>query len=104
MAFSLYGAAVLAVPVWTFYIGLVLSGDWLSVKFVGQIGVQSSSNTAVHWGRLPQHFALESGGFRWNRAPLQAVDTSLFQRLQALVGGVDVDLYAALAEEDESLQ
>lgn len=32
---------------------------------------------------------------------LQAVDTGLFKRLQALVGGVDVDLDAALSEDDE---
>ena len=32
---------------------------------------------------------------------LQAVDTGLVQRLQALVGGVDVDLDAALSEDDE---
>jgi len=32
---------------------------------------------------------------------LQAVDTALVQRLQTLVGGVDVDLDAALSEDDE---
>jgi len=32
---------------------------------------------------------------------LQAVDADLVQRLQALVGGVDVDLDAALSEDDE---
>jgi len=32
---------------------------------------------------------------------LQAVDTGLVQRLQALVGDVDVDLDTALSEDDE---
>jgi len=32
---------------------------------------------------------------------LQAVDAGLVQRLQPLVGGVDVDLDAALSEDDE---
>lgn len=32
---------------------------------------------------------------------LQAVDAGLVQRLQALVGGVDVDLDAALSDDDE---
>ncbi|MBX6334420.1 type II toxin-antitoxin system PrlF family antitoxin [Candidatus Saccharibacteria bacterium] len=32
---------------------------------------------------------------------LQAVDAGLVQRLRALVGGVDVDLDAALSEDDE---
>ncbi len=32
---------------------------------------------------------------------LQAVDAGLVQRLQALVGSVDVDLDAALSEDDE---
>lgn len=32
---------------------------------------------------------------------LQAVDAGLVQRLQVLVGGVDVDLDAALSEDDE---
>ena len=32
---------------------------------------------------------------------LQAVDAGLAQRLQALVGGVDVDLNAALSADDE---
>jgi len=35
---------------------------------------------------------------------LQAVDAGLVQRLQALVGGVDVDLDAALSEDDEWAQ
>lgn len=32
---------------------------------------------------------------------LQAVDAGLVQRLQSLVGGVNVDLDAALSEDDE---
>jgi len=32
---------------------------------------------------------------------LQAVDTSLVQHIQSLVGGVEVDLDAALSEDDE---
>ena len=32
---------------------------------------------------------------------LQAVDAGLFQRIQSLVGGIEVDLDAALLEDDE---
>ena len=81
-----------------------VDGSVTAINFIGSgAGLTNVAQTATLDG-----FSSTSGGavtatdtVQTDPERLQAVDAGLVQRLQVLVGGVDVDLDAALSEDDE---